>query len=298
VLFEYLGNGITIVNLTVASPGSMTAAYKLPQITDLRRYGTFSFVSKISHTRIGGLVLLVDSSSRRRWYQFPLIGPMGWRQPVYSLSNFVGQDPGFDLSRVGAIWFNQGALVVGDLISIGAISFDVGLVDHADYSSNWVQDVTCGGTLSTNSDAAVGPSSVLANVQACQSGQVDIAINALAYMGITWDWSNKSYISFYYKDANTSAQHYFLIYDKNYNVRAWLFPNNYPGQWMKVTAPLTTGYFYESGPVDLSNMIQFEVGLVDGSPYQNYIFQIDEVALYPGIEGVRRGPHRPLIRMR
>jgi hypothetical protein len=275
-------NGTTVANLKVSAPGSLTAAYELPQVSDLRGYDSFNFVSEINNTRIGGLVLLVDSSSHRRWYQLILQAAMGWRQPVYSINNYVGEDPAFDLSRVAFIWFNQGALAPGDVISIGAISFDVGLVDHADYASNWVQDWACGGTLSTASDAAVGPASLLANVQACQTGQVDIAINAINYMGITWDWSEKSYISFYYKDTYTSVLHYFLIYDKDRHFREWLFPNNFPGRWMKVTAPLTSGYYLQSGILDLGNVIQFEVGIFGGPPNQNYTFQINEVTLYPG----------------
>jgi len=275
-------NGTTVANLKVAAPGSLTAAYQLPQVSDLRGYDSFNFVSTISHTRIGGLVLLLDSSSHRRWYDLILQAAMGWRQPVYSINNYLGQDAGFDLSHVASIWFNQGALLAGDVISIGAISFDVGLVDHTTYASNWVQDMTCGGTLSNGPDTVVGPVSLLANVQSCQSGQVDIAINAISYLGITWDWSEKSYISFYYKDTYTSVLHYFLIYDKDRHFREWLFPNNFPGRWMKVTAPLTSGYYLQSGILDLGNVIQFEVGIFGGPPNQNYTFQINEVTLYPG----------------
>ena len=274
-------NGTTVANLNVTASGPLTAAYQLPQLTDLRGYDSFDFVAQISNTRIGGLVLLVDSSRRRRWYQLILRAAGGWGQPVYSISNYVNQDPGFDLSHVAAMWFNQGGLVAGDVISIGAISFDVGLVDHADYASEWSQDLTCGGTLSTAWDAAIGPASLLANVQACQGGQVDIAIIALGYLGITWDWSAKTYLSFYYKDTYTSVLHYFLVYDKSGYFREWLFPNNYPGQWMKVTAPLTTGYYLQSGPIDLGNIIQFEVGIFGGPPKQYYTFQINEVTLYP-----------------
>ena len=275
-------NGITVANISVTASGAFTAAYTLPQVTDLRNYDTFNFAVNINRSRLG-LVVLVDSSSRRRWYNLDLRVRPGWKQPVYSLTNFVGQDQGFDLSQVAALWFdfNHQALYARDQLSIGAISFDVGLVDHGDYSSNWVQDLTCGGTISTSSDTAVGLASLLANVQACPDGQVDIAINAIDYMALTWNWSNMSYISFYYKDNYPSMQHYFGIYDHNHNWRSWLFPNSYPGQWMKITAPLTTGYWRQSGTIDFSSIIQFEVGIFNGPPNQNYTFQIDEVALYP-----------------
>lgn len=272
-------NGNTVAALTVATPGDLAVSYSLPQVTDLSQYDNLEVLATISTSRIGGVVVLVDTSGRRRYYNFALRSPLGWLQLVYSISNFIREDTGFDLTHVQAVWFSQGGLQVGDVIMVGEITLANNLVDHGDFPGVWNKDLVCGGTLTATSDAAMGPSSVYANVAACQHGQADIAINGI-YNMITWDWSSKTSVSFYFKDPNATVSHYFLIYDTNYqHFREWVFPNTYPGQWMKVTANLTSGYYYQNGPVDLGNIVQFEVGVFNGQPYQLFSFQIDEVAL-------------------
>ena len=96
-------------------------------------------------------------------------------------------------------------------------------------------------------------------------------------MGLHWDLSSKQYVSFYFKGQDASSIHYFLIYDKNRNYREWIFANSDPGNWIKVAADLRDSAYFESAPIDLSNVEQFEVGVFGGSPLATYTFQVDEV---------------------
>jgi hypothetical protein len=96
-------------------------------------------------------------------------------------------------------------------------------------------------------------------------------------MGLRWDLSGKQYVSFYFKDQDASAIHYFLIYDKSRNYREWLFANPDPGNWIKVAGDLRDSSYFESAPIDLSNVEQFEVGVFGGPPLAAYTFRVDEV---------------------
>jgi hypothetical protein len=272
-------NGTTVTKLTVATTvegGTFIAKYDLPVVMDLRPYDNFNFVTMAAQTRIGGFVYLIDSSGRRRWYHYVERSWMGWQQPVYTISNYIGEDAHFDVSHIQSFYFTQSGMAAGDVISVGSISLDIGLVDHCDYSSNWSLDWVSTGSLTNSTDAVSGTGSVLANIYAVATGQADVAILG-SQSGINWDWSNKSYVTFSFKDSNTTQIHYFLIYDKNRNYREWLFTNAYPDQWITVTGDLNDTSYYQSAPVDLTNIQQFEVGIFGGSPYQNYVFQIDEV---------------------
>src|SRR5207248_3871092 len=97
---------------------------------------------------------------------------------------------------------------------------------------------------------------------------------------IQWDWSGKSFASFYFKDSETTASHYFLVYDKNLNYREWVFRNTTPDQWFRVTANLADFSYAQSGPVDLAHVVYWEVGIFGGTPNATYTFQVDEVAVY------------------
>lgn len=275
-------NGTTVSELTVTSPatnGIFTALYELPAIVDMRMSDNISFVTSAPQTRIGALFYLVDSKGNRRWFPYILRSWLGWQQPVYSLASYTGEDAGFDISSVVALYFEQDGMLPGDIIYVGSIALDAGLVDHCDYPSNWNLDLVSAGTLTTSSDAITGGASVLANVTTIASGQADIAILG-SWSGINWNWSRDTYVSFYFKDDNPSFIHYFLLYDSNRNYREWLFTNPDPGQWIKVTGNLTDNSYYESGPVNLGSVQQFEVGLFDGRAYQNVVFQIDEVRVH------------------
>jgi hypothetical protein len=275
-------NGTTVSELTVTMPaanGNFTAQYVLPAVVDMRMFDTISFVTSAQQTRIGALFYLVDTHGRRRWFQYILRKYLGWQQPVYSLSSYVGEDSGFDISSIAALYFEQGGMVPGDVIFVGSLALDTGLVDHCDYAANWNLDLVSAGTLTTSSDAITGGASVLANVSTVAFGQADIAILG-SWSGINWNWTGSTYVSFYFKDDNPSMFHYFLLYDSNRNYREWIFTNPTPGQWIKVTGNLTDNSYYQSGPVNLGSVQQFEVGVFGGSAFQNVAFQIDEVRVH------------------
>jgi hypothetical protein len=275
-------NGTTVTQLTVAEPasgGDFRAQYNLPAVVDMWMYDNISFLTSAQQSRIGALFYLVDAQGRRRWYQYILRSALGWQQPVYSLSSYVGEDTAFDLSSVTALYFEQDGMHAGDVIFVGPMALDVGLVDHCDYASNWNLDLVSGGTLATSSDAVTGTGSILANVTTVAFGQADIAILG-SWSGINWNWSSNTSVSFYFKDDNPSFIHYFLLYDSNRNYREWIFTNPSPGQWIKVTGNLTDNSYYQSGPVNLGSVQQFEVGVFGGSPFQNVVFQVDEVRVH------------------
>ncbi|PYP84295.1 MAG: hypothetical protein DMG65_22840 [Candidatus Angelobacter sp. Gp1-AA117] len=133
------------------------------------------------------------------------------------------------------------------------------------------------GVITVSSDSVNGKS-ILANVTATNEGQADIAILGAA-SHIYWDLSAKQYIGFDFKDKNATVIHYFLMYDKKRNYREWLFTNPDPGNWIKVSADLRDTSYYESAPIDLSNIEQFEVGVFGGPANAQYTFQIDEVTV-------------------
>ncbi len=271
------GNSSAQITITTSPTGAgFTVEYALPTLVDLRPFDTVSFPIQTSHTHIGDYMYFVDSTGRLRWYHLILRSEYGIQQPVYSINNFVGEHDGFDISHVSAIRYGQYGMVEGDTLTIGTPIFEVGLIDHCNVSSSWYLDIASSGTITTSQDSIDRSGSILANFTADNNGQADIAILGTA-TGILWDLSRKKYISFYFKDMNTSVIHYFLIYDKNRNYREWLFTNSDPGNWIKVTGDLSDSSYFESGPVDLSNIQQFEVGVFNGPPHATYILQVDEV---------------------
>lgn len=272
-------NGNAAAQITVTTQPDTVGfivEYRFPAAMDLRLYDTVSFSAQVSQTHIGDFMYLVDTQSRMRWFNLVLRSSAGMQRPVYSINNFVGEHSGFDVSSVKAIRYGQYALKPGDILTLGTPVFETGIVDHCDVSSSWSLDLVSSGTIGTSPDSVNGSKSILATVAANDEGQADIAILG-ADMGINWDLSNKRYVSFYFKDQDTSAIHYFLIYDKNRNYREWLFANGDPGNWIKVTADLSDSGYFESAPIDLSNVQQFEVGVFGGPPRSPYTFQVDEV---------------------
>jgi hypothetical protein len=274
-------NGGAAAQITVTTQPATVAfivEYDFPVTRDLRPYDTVSFSAQTSQTHIGDFVYLVDTQSRMRWFNLVLRSTLGTQQPVYSINNFAGEHPGFDLSNVKAIRYGQYAMSPGDVLIFGTPIFETGILDHCDVSSNWSLDLVSSGNIVSSTDSVNGSKSVLASVVANDDGQADIAILGAA-MGLRWDLSSKQYVSFYFKDQDTSSIHYFLIYDKSRNYREWLFANSDPGNWIRVAADLRDSGYYESGPVDLSNVEQFEVGIFGGPPHAAYTFQVDEVAV-------------------
>ncbi len=275
------GNGAVAAQITVNNqPTSVgfIVEYRFPAAMDLRPYDTFSFSAQTSQTHISDYVYLVDAQSRMRWFNLVLRQDLGVQNPVYSINNFAGEHPGFDVSNVVAIRYGQYAMNPGDVLTFGTPTFETGVLDHCDVASNWSLDLVSAGNIVTSADSVNGGKSILANVTATDQGQADIAILG-ASMGLRWDLSGKQYVSFYFKDLNTTSIHYFLMYDKNRNYREWLFANSDPGNWIKVAADLRDSAYFESAPIDLSNIEQFEVGVFGGPPNATYTFQVDEVAV-------------------
>lgn len=275
------GNGGVAAQITVSTqPAAIgfIVEYRFPATMDLRPYDTVSFSAQTSQTHISDYVYLVDAQSRMRWFNLVLHQDLGVQNPVYSINNFAGEHPAFDVSSVVAIRYGQFGMNPGDVLTFGTPSFETGVLDHCDVPSNWSLDLVSSGSILTAADSVNGSKSILANVTANNQGQADIAILGAA-MGLRWDLSRKQYVSFYFKDLNTTAIHYFLVYDKNRNYREWLFANPDPGNWIKVAADLRDSAYFESGPIDLSNVEQFEVGVFGGPPLATYTFQVDEVAV-------------------
>src|SRR5947207_2295834 len=258
--------------------GSVVAQHTLQTVVDTRPYDTFSFWAQASATHVGDFVTLVDSNGRKRWYSLLLWGPRGWQKPTYWIDSYAGQESGFDSSAVAKIRFGQAGQRPADVLRYSAVTFEHNVVSHGDALASWYPDVGSA-TFSIVRDGAAGsPTSVKAEVVANAHGQADVAINLLPAR-IVWDWSGKSFLTFYFKDSETTASHYFLIYDKTLNYRQWVFSNPVPGEWMRVTANLADSYF-DSAPVDLSHIVYFEVGVFGGNPGATYTFQVDEVAAY------------------
>lgn len=269
--------GETVMELTITD-SNILVDHTLASTADLRIYDCFSFLIGMSATRTGDFVYLMDAHGRRRWFSLNVRAYAGFQAPVLFINRFVDQDPGFDLSAVSAVRFGQAGLQSGDKIWIGTVHFEQGLVSHAEVSGPWIVDLGIG-TLSTTNDAAVGAYSVRADMIANDEGQASIGLDARG-VNISWDWSRKTFISFYYKDNTADAFHYFLIYDGLGKYREWIFTNSNPGQWIRVTADLSDVSYVQSGPVDLSHIVFFEGGVFGGIPGASYSFQVDEVRVF------------------
>lgn len=272
-------NGGIAAQITVnTQPGTVgfIVEYRFPVSMDLRSYDTVSFSAQTSQTHIGDYMYLVDTQSRMRWFNLILHSELEENSPVYSINNFAGEHSGFDVSKVAAIRYGQYGMNPGDVLTFGMPVFETGVLDHCDVASNWSLDLVSSGSISTSPDSVNGSKSIVANITANDQGQADIAILGAA-MGLRWDLSGKQYVSFYFKDQDASAIHYFLIYDKSRNYREWLFANPDPGNWIKVAGDLRDSSYFESAPIDLSNVEQFEVGVFGGPPLAAYTFHVDEV---------------------
>jgi hypothetical protein len=272
-------DGSITFEFTATAAGTVTAQTGLHHVLDVRAFDTFSFWSAATATHIGDFVYLVDSQGRRRWYPLVLNGARGFTRPAYAIDAFTGQDPGFDLTAITFIRFSQAGQQVGDKLRFGGLVFEHNAYNHGDSASVWYNDIGTGPLTVVNDGAEGSPTSIKAVIQASANGQADIAINLLAPR-ITWDWSGKSFITFYYKDSNPNVSHYFLIYDSKLNYRQWTFQNVAPGSWMKITANLSGGFYAQSAPIDLSHIIYFETGVFAGTPNAQYTFQVDELSAY------------------
>jgi hypothetical protein len=275
-------DGSSAIQATATAPGVLQVDNTLTTPLDVRSYDTFSFWTLASATHVGDLAYLVDTLGRRRWYSLVLLSGRGWERPTYWIDSFVGQDAGFNPGAIAKIRLGQSGQAVNDKLSFGPTLFEHNMVNHGDASSSWFVDIGGpGSTIATVTDGANGtPTSMKASVVAV-NGQSDVAIN-LVSPRITWDWSGKSFVSFYYKDNEPTMNHYFLVYDKNIVYRQWIFTNPTPGQWFRVTANLSDASYVQSGPVDLSHIVYFEVGVFGGTAAKNatHIFQVDEVSVY------------------
>ena len=270
--------GEPVMEYEVTTPGSIRIENQFPAPADLRARDCFSMIIGESQTRIGDFTYLIDKNHRRRWFKLNVRAWYGFQQPVYFINSYLGQDAGFDLSSVVAVRFGQAGLQVGDKIWIGAVRFENDLVSHAEVAGPWIVDMGQG-TISASRDAAEGTFSIRADLTANDQGQADIALDARG-VKISWNWSKKSFISFKYKNSEERPLHYFLIYDANGWYREWVFTNPHPGQWIDVTADLRDVGYTESGPVDLSKIVYFEVGVFGGTPGGSYSFNVDEVTVH------------------
>jgi hypothetical protein len=267
------------VEVDETSNGTVQVDATLPTTLDIRTYDSFSFWAQASATHIGDYVFLIDSLGRRRWYHLVLQSPRGWQRPTYSIDSFVAQDAGFNLGAIKKIRYGQAGQASGGFLRFGPATFEHNVYNHGDAAASWYVDIGTG-TLTTTPDGANGTAtSLLATVKANSVGQADIAVNLLAPQ-ISWDWSGKTFVSFYFKDAETAPNHYFLVYDKSLHYRQWIFSNPTPNQWFRVTANLSDASYAQSGVVDLSQIIYFEVGVFGAPANATHTFQVDEVSAW------------------
>jgi hypothetical protein len=271
-------DGSMATQITMTATGGFFVQYTLPFVRDLGNVDTLVFWANTSATRIGDFVFLVDWYGNRAWYTLNLYSSNGWQQFQFFLNSPVGMNLGFDRGHVMAVRFAQSGMVSGDVVTIGRPWFEWGTVNHADSAAGWYVDIGSG-TISSTTDAMAGKSSLLANLTSNFWGQADIA-TSFASTGAKWDWSSKTSISFFYKDSLLGVDHYCLVYDANGSYREWVFENPLPGHWIRVTIQLNHPAYEPSGPVDLSRLAAFEVGVFDGTPGTAYSFQIDELCVH------------------
>jgi hypothetical protein len=275
-------DGSPAIEVTANGAGVVQVDNSLATPLDIRSYDTFAFWAQASATRTGDLAYLVDTLGRRRWYSLVLQSGRGWQRPTFWIDAFVGQDAGFNPGAIAKIRVGQAGQVVKDTLRFGPTFFEHNTVNHGDAASSWFVDIGVGNITNVADGANGTPTSIKAVVQAIR-GQADIAINLISPR-ITWDWSGKTFVSFYYKDNEPNMNHYFLIYDRNIVYRQWIFTNPTPGQWFRVNANLSDASYVQSGPLDLSHIVYFEVGVFGGGPTVSqtatHTFQVDEVSVY------------------
>ena len=272
-------DGSPAIELDETGNGTVQVDATLTTTLDVRSYDSFSFWAQASATHIGDYVFLIDSLGRRRWYHLVLQSVRGWQRPTYSIDAFVSQDAGFNPAAIKKIRFGQAGQATGGFLRFGPATFEHNVFNHGDASASWYVDIGTG-TLTTVADGANGtPTSLQAVVKANSVGQADIAVNLVAPQ-IVWDWSGKSFVSFYFKDSETAPNHYFLVYDKSLHYRQWIFDNPTPNQWFRVNANLLDASYAQSGVIDLSQIIYFEVGVFGAPANATHTFQVDEVSAY------------------
>jgi len=98
--------------------------------------GTVSFTVQTSATHIADYMYLVDTQSRMRWYSLILRDSGCIQQPVYSVTNFTGEHPGFDPSSIIAIRYGQYAMNPGNMLTMCAPVFETGVIDHCEVAGN------------------------------------------------------------------------------------------------------------------------------------------------------------------
>jgi hypothetical protein len=190
---------------------------------------------------------------------------------------------GFDITNVVGVLFSQAGELAGDQIWIGAVAFEHNAVNHCEAAGDWYFDVPggIGDTIQTSTDRMFGYFSIQATGHASSWGQMDIATSQ-AVTDVTWNWANKTYLTFYYNDSYPDVSHYAAIYDNNGNYTQWVF-QTIPGEWNKITVALADNSYYayaSAGPPDLSQITSFEVGIFGGTPYAPYTFLVDELTVH------------------
>ena len=277
---------ITAMKIDISANKGVAIEHTLTPGGNLHAYGAFSFWIRTTATREPQFVYLVDGNGASRWFRLVLQQQWGWQRQQYLLNTFVGQDSNFNIANVVAVRFHQDQMVAGDQLFIGAVTFEVStFLDHAESASAWYVDIGgAGSTIATSVDAVGGRFSVLATLTGIggEYSQVDIATRTVL-RGIAWNLSGKSYLSFYYKDNEGAASHYCLIYDKAGYYREWVFNNSqHLGKWINVIVNLQDKSYVESGPVDLSQIAMFEVGIFGLAIGDTgiHVLQVDELLAY------------------
>lgn len=277
-----------VMEVRITKDKGVSVANTLAREGTLQDYSSFSFWIRTTSTRTSQFVFLVDNKGARRWFPLTLKAEWGWQRQTYLLSSFTGQDVDFDLLHITAIRFHQADMVAGDKLFIGRAEFEPGagaFLDRGESALSWYVDIGGeGSTLTTSFDSVAGKFSVLAILtgRGGTYSQVDIATRTVA-KGVKWDLSRKKYLSFYYKDSEGLASHYCLVYDSAGFYRQWVFDNSqHIGEWVLVTVELDDTSYVESGSVNLSQIVMFEVGIF-GLPVGDtsiHVFQVDEVVAH------------------
>ena len=267
-------------DIKVITSGPLWVQYTLPEVRDLSKVDTLTFWARTSESRIADYVFLVDSSGNRAWYKFALRAPNGWQQFQYFLNLPHGMDSGFRIDQVAALRFAQSNMVAGDVVTIGTPRFEWGSLSHCESEAGWYIDIGSGEITTSREVSAVGGnSSLLANLVTNSWGQADIAISR-ATTGARWDLSSKKTLRFFWKDSLFGVDHYVLFYDDAGRYRQWMFGNPLPGHWIEVTVELDKGYYEPFGPVDMSKLQVFEIGIFSAPPGVNVSFMLDEVSVH------------------
>lgn len=308
-------DGTSVMQTTASAPGGILVQQQFPEALDVTRYDNFNFFIAASTSRIGDFVYLVDANHRRRWFPLILRSQDGWRQPVYSVNKYTNQDSGFDATHVTAVRFGQSGQMPGDNIWIGQIAFTD---DMPINSYSWYQDVGSA-QFELVTDSIAGQNALeailVANAPSAPR-QVDIASNGLI-SGIHWDWSNKKYVIFTFKNVLPEGAHQYFYWGtvcsltepiansaacsctattcsingaaagycdsttcRSYREYIFDSPSSLSGQWENVSASLQDASANTVGEPALDDVNWFEVGIFDGPANAQYSFEIGPVTVH------------------